>query len=94
MYGETKEAMIADLEKQGIHVNEAPPPPKPGATGVYPEGKSSPDDEGQLAMRMTRIGDQVRMDFGKEVSWLSMSAHDTKLFASKLMAMAGGTKDN
>ena len=62
---------------------------KLGATGEYPEGKLGNDDEGaiRLAVAHTRDG-LVRIDFGKPVAWLAMSAEQARSFGQLLIAKA------
>lgn len=93
-YGEDKEAMMKDMEKEGISVVEQSPLPPPGATGAFPHGKLAPGDEGELRAHLSCKGDILRIDFGKDLSWLAMTRNEAKEFAARLMAMAGETKDN
>jgi hypothetical protein len=48
--------------------------PWTGATGLYPDGKISPSDEGeiQIAVGVDPHG-VVVIDFGKPVAWLAMT---------------------
>jgi hypothetical protein len=92
-YGETKEAMMKDMEKEGISVIEKIMP-EFGPTGAYPRGKLAPGDEGEIRAALSREGDTVRIDFGKDLSWLAMSRNEAKVFAAQLMEMAEGAKEN
>ena len=57
---------------------------KLGATGQFPQGKLDESDEGELTLAVTRVGDVVRIDFGKSVAWLAMSPEDAMGLASLL----------
>ena len=61
-----------------------------GATGQYPYGKSRPDDLGELkaALTVDREKHMVFLDFGKPVTWLSMTADQSEALAGSLIAMA------
>jgi hypothetical protein len=37
---------------------------------VYPEGKITPDDEGELQIRIGDVKGQIVLDFGKPVTWI------------------------
>ena len=43
-----------------------------GATGEFPEGKVSEDDEGELQLAVGRQGGKVIISFGKAVSWIGI----------------------
>ena len=47
---------------------------KPGATGKFPQGKASPDDEGELTIGIAVDHQQqlIQLDFGKPVKWLGL----------------------
>jgi hypothetical protein len=45
-----------------------------GATGTYSQGKLNEDDEGDLMVKISLEGDNVRIDFGKPVAWLALDA--------------------
>ena len=92
-FGETKEAMMKDMEAQGVSIVEGTLPP-PGATGAFPHGKLAPGDEGELRAHLSRDGDIVRIDFGKDLSWLAMTSNEAKEFGARLINMAGPTKDS
>lgn len=61
-----------------------------GATGQYPKGQISKDDQGELkvAMGINEEHKRIMIDFGKEVSWLGMGADEARVFAQALMAHA------
>ncbi len=59
-----------------------------GATGRFPEGKLNPDDEGELRCAIHIEADCVRLDFGKNVSWLSVTPTDARRLAALLIEKA------
>ncbi len=46
---------------------------KIGATGQHPEGKLTPEDQGEIKFRVGHTDDKVIIHFGKRVEWLGMS---------------------
>lgn len=48
---------------------------KPGATGLFPGGKLTAGDQGQIGFKVGHTNDKkkVILDFGKPVSWLGFS---------------------
>lgn len=66
-----------------------------GATGRYPEGISRrPGDEGELAVAVSTpdADGNMYIDFGKEVSWLSLPRERVIDMARQLAKKAGATK--
>lgn len=61
---------------------------KTGATGRFPEGKFTKDDEGELRFGVAVAGSQVIVDFGKPVAWFSMGADLAEQFGKMLVAKA------
>ena len=59
-----------------------------GATNNYPKGKISEDDEGELKLMITAIDNQVRIDFGKGVTWLSMEPDFARNLSNVLLEKA------
>lgn len=64
--------------------------PKLGALGTHSQGKVAPNDEGDLMLALTvdhkhRI---VRIDFGKELTWIGLDANTAKTFAMSLLQAA------
>jgi hypothetical protein len=43
-----------------------------GPTGEYPEGKLTPKDEGELAVRVRHLPGKVLLEFGASVKWIGM----------------------
>jgi len=66
-----------------------------GATGLHPEGKLSPDDEGGIQFRVGSENGKVVLDFGKPIQWVGMDAQQAADLASSLMKWARivGRKD-
>jgi hypothetical protein len=54
---------------------------KLGATGNFPDGKISDDDEGELTMAVREEKGMVRLDFGKPVAWLMLPPDSALEFA-------------
>lgn len=63
---------------------------KLGATGKFPYGKASEDDEGELRMALaTDHGNGiVRIVFGKPIGWLGLPAAEARTLATLLMEKA------
>lgn len=59
---------------------------KLGATGEFPGGKISDDDEGELRMivGLNAITNMIEMQFGKPISWIAMSPDDARALANSL----------
>lgn len=43
-----------------------------GATGIYPKGKMSPQDEGEIKLAIAHDSTNVLVNFGKPVAWLGL----------------------
>lgn len=66
-----------------------------GPTGRFPHGVSRrPGDEGELAVAVSKpdADGNMYIDFGKEVSWLSMPREQVIDMAIQLAVQAGATK--
>lgn len=59
-----------------------------GATNTYPDEKLRDDDEGALAMSMTKENGNVFMNFGKAVSWLALPPEEARRLAAMLIKHA------
>lgn len=59
-----------------------------GPTGEYPEGKVSPEDEGELTLAIGAVAGAVRIELGTPVAWLAMSPDDARRMAASLVHMA------
>jgi hypothetical protein len=65
-----------------------------GATGQFPQGKVSDDDEGELRLGVAydKLNGIVRIEFGKPVAWLGLPPPQAIEFAKVLMKNAGAKK--
>lgn len=59
-----------------------------GATGRFPRGKISPDDEGELQLGVTVREGTVILAFGKEISWVGLPPDVAMQLAQTLMTRA------
>lgn len=62
-----------------------------GPTDRYPEGKYSPNDEGEIRFGIARDGDKVLVDFGAPVHSLGMTREQARDFGRMLITKAGFT---
>lgn len=65
-----------------------------GATGQFPMGQVSDDDEGELALGVAydEVNGIVRLDFGKPVAWLGLDKSTAINLGKALIQKAGATK--
>jgi len=61
---------------------------KIGATGEFPDGKLTPQDEGAIQVAVISEKGAVRINFGKPITWLGMPAKDAIGFASLVIKHA------
>ena len=59
-----------------------------GATGDFPEGQLTKDDEGAIQFAIGSKGDKVVIDFGTQVHWLAMTPEQAAEFASTILKRA------
>jgi len=59
-----------------------------GATGLHPEGKLTPQDEGGVQFNVGSENGKVVLDFGSPVHWVGMDAQQAADLASSLMKWA------
>lgn len=59
-----------------------------GPTGDFPEGKLSPDDEGELALAIGAWEGKIKIMFGKEVAWLALTPQQALAVAAALKSYA------
>lgn len=64
----------------------------PGATGKFPFGKLSDDDEGELVVAVSSMEGMVRIEFGKPVAWVCLPPDKAIEFASVVVARAMAMK--
>lgn len=61
---------------------------KLGATGTYPQGKLNQDDEGGLHFSVSEEDGVIKLDFGKQVSWIGMPPEGARQLAAILIRHA------
>ena len=61
-----------------------------GATGKFPDGKISDDDEGELTLGVAydKVDGLVRIEFGKPVAWLALDPPAAIQFAETILRKA------
>jgi len=59
-----------------------------GATGHFPHGALTPDDEGELRLAVTSTGGKVVLAFGKPIAWLGLTPHKARELAQLLTEYA------
>ena len=61
--------------------------PRLGPTQTFPDGKSSPDDEGALnvALGINMDNKTIEVHFGTMVSWIGFDAEGAMEFANRLL---------
>lgn len=61
---------------------------KLGATGNFPHGHFDKHDQGELRIAVGRIGNVIRIDFGKPVAWLGLEPKHARELAKSLLKYA------
>lgn len=64
-----------------------------GATGQFPDGKMSPEDEGELKFGIAHDQDNVIIDFGKPVEWFALPPETARQLAAALLHHAGQIRE-
>lgn len=64
-----------------------------GATGNFPDGKVSPEDEGEIQFRVGHNQDHVKIEFGKPVAWLEMPPELARQLAESLLKHASDIRE-
>ena len=59
-----------------------------GATGEFPQGKITEDDEGEIKLAVYHRENKVIMDFGKSTAWIGFDAQQAGELASTLIKHA------
>lgn len=59
-----------------------------GATGKFPEGKVSPDDEGEIRLAVAHTDKVVVVKFGKPIAWIAMEPASVRKLAALLIEHA------
>lgn len=62
--------------------------PNLGATGNFPEGKITDDDEGEIRIGITKKDDTVIIDFGKPIAWIGFTKEQAKDIGEALIKKA------
>lgn len=62
-----------------------------GATGLFPQGQLTPNDEGQIRFVMKSEGGKVVVDFGTPVAWIGMTPQEACDLAGDLVKFARAT---
>lgn len=65
---------------------------KLGATGKFPQGKISKEDEGELQFGVTHDHAHVIVNFGKPVSWLGMDPQLARRLGGMLIKHANAVE--
>jgi len=87
----TFEGVWADLDPRAL-LDFKPWNKRPiGATGAFPEGRISEDDEGELRLGVTREGEVIKLAFGKPVAWLGFPP-ETAIELGKMLIKRAGAK--
>ena len=61
---------------------------KLGKTGKFPEGKITPQDEGEIMMAVGSKDGKVILDFGTPVTWIGMNPMQAKQLGMSLIQQA------
>jgi len=61
-----------------------------GATGEFPEGKITDDDEGEIQFGVTTKDEKVVLNFGKPVAWFGMTRDQAEKLGRLLINRAKG----
>ena len=59
-----------------------------GATGMFPAGKLTPDDRGELRFAIGEEAGKIILNFGVEVSWIAFTPEQAIDIANTLKAHA------
>jgi hypothetical protein len=62
--------------------------PTLGATQQFPQGKLTPEDEGEIRVGVTVYNGKVVIDFGKPTSWMGMDAEQARSLGHLLIHRA------
>lgn len=57
---------------------------KPGPTGKFPRGKVRPDDEGELAIAVSKRKGEIFIDFNKPIRWFALNPGECQQFINLL----------
>ncbi len=59
-----------------------------GATGNFPDGKLTTDDEGEIQIGITQVDGRVVMNFGKAITWIGFTKEQALQIADSLIKHA------
>jgi hypothetical protein len=59
-----------------------------GPTGKFPQGKLTPEDEGEIQIAITDYNGKVVMDFGKPITWIGFTPDQAGEIADNLLRHA------
>ena len=63
-----------------------------GATGEFPEGKLTQDDEGEIKIAITNYEGKVIINFGSQVTWIGFTPELAEAVALSLLEKAAKAK--
>jgi hypothetical protein len=69
-----------------FHYDEAKP--GLGATGEFPQGKLTPEDEGEIRIGVTVFNGKVVVDFGEPTTWFGMDPKQARSIGELLIRRA------
>lgn len=87
-YVVTQEDGYVYLNPKDVFERKYRPQDSIGATGEYPRGKMSEDDEGEIRLAIGHNGTEVIIQFGTPVTWLGMPKSNAKEFGEKVLKAA------
>jgi len=64
------------------------PESRVGPTGLFPRGKLTKQDDGQIGIRVAAINGTVVIDFGKSTAWIGFPPDDARALAATLIKYA------
>lgn len=56
-----------------------------GETGLFPDGKLTEKDEGEIKIAIGEMGGRVIMNFGKPITWIGFTKEQAKGIAESLL---------
>lgn len=64
-----------------------------GATGKFPEGKLTPEDQGEIMTGITTVEGKVVVNFGKQIAWIGFTRNQALEFGNLLISKALDIKE-
>lgn len=77
-----RETLASEAKKQNL-----------GATGNFPLGKLSEDDEGELRLAIGHTPEKVLLNFGKPVAWIGFAPDEAEEIANLLKEHAAAIRN-